>query len=152
MKLSQNFSLDEFLRSQTASRHGIDMAPPDWVLKNLQRLVDTCLQPLRDHVGASVNISSGYRPRLLNSLIGGSETSAHMRGEACDFTVTGMDPFDTAQLIVELDLPFDQVINEFGAWVHWGLAEELRSEQLTAYKKNGKTVYTFGIKRIEDLI
>jgi zinc D-Ala-D-Ala carboxypeptidase len=152
MKLSNNFTLEEFLRSQTAARHGIDMTPPDWVLENLQRLVDGCLQPLRDQVKASVNVSSGFRPLDLNSLIGGSKTSEHINGNACDFTITGWAPFETSELIVELGLPFDQVIHEFGAWVHWGMADILRSEKLTAYKDaRHKTRYTHGLHRIPDL-
>jgi hypothetical protein len=151
MKLSKNFTLEEFLRSQTATRHGIDMTPPDWVLENLQRLVDGCLQPLRDHVKASVNVSSGFRPEALNSLINGSKTSEHRNGNACDFTITGWPPFETAELVVELELPFDQVILEFSSWVHLGVADILRGEKLTAYKDGTKTRYSHGILRIEDL-
>jgi len=151
-KLSKNFTLEEFLRSQTATRHGIDMTPPPDVLENLQRLVDTGLQPLREHVGAAVNISSGFRPVDLNSLIGGSSTSQHVNGNAVDFTITGWQPFETSELIVELGLPFDQIIHEFGAWVHWGMADILRSEKLTAYKDaRHKTRYTTGLHRIPDL-
>jgi hypothetical protein len=151
MKLSKNFTLEEFLRSQTAARHGIDMTPPDEVLDNLQRLVDTGLQPLRDHVGRSINVSSGFRPPELNSKIGGSKTSEHVNGNAVDFTITGWHPFETAELIVALELPIDQVIHEFGVWVHWGMRDILRGELLTAYKEDGKTRYTVGIHRMEDL-
>lgn len=152
MKLSKNFSLEEFLVSQTAVRHGLDMTPPEHVIENLQRLVTTGLQPLRDHVGAGIYINSGYRPPDLNSLIGGSRTSEHMNGNAADIRVTGWPPYEAAQLIVELGLPFDQVIQEFGSWVHWGMADILRSEQLTAYKDaRNKTRYANGIHRIPDL-
>lgn len=151
MQLSTNFSLDEFLVSQTATRHGIDMMPSSLVLHNLQVLVSTCLQPLRDEVGKGIFISSGFRPLELNTRIGGSKTSAHVQGGAADLKVTGQSPYDTCKLIVKMELPFDQVIHEFGRWVHLGIADVLRAEQLTAYKKEGKTRYVFGIKRIEDL-
>lgn len=151
MRLSKNFTLEEFLVSQTAVRHGIDMTPPPDVLENLQRLVTDCLQPLRDEVGAGIFISSGFRPLELNTRIGGSKTSAHMRGDAADLKVTRQLPFETSELILAMELPFDQVIHEFGVWVHWGMADILRSEQLTAYKKDGKTKYVTGIIRIEDL-
>lgn len=151
MRLSKNFTLEEFLVSQTAVRHGIDMTPPPDVLENLQRLVTDCLQPLRDEVGAGIFISSGFRPLELNTRIGGSKTSAHMRGDAADLKVTRQLPFETSELILAMELPFDQVIHEFGVWVHWGMANILRSEQLTAYKKDGKTKYVTGIIRIEDL-
>lgn len=151
MRLSRNFSLEEFLKSQTAVRHCINMTPPPWVLENLQRLVDTGLQPLRDHVGAVITISSGYRPEELNNRIGGSPTSEHVSGNAVDFTINGWTPLKTALLIVELGLPFDQLIHEFGAWVHWGMADTLRGEQLTAYKDGASTRYALGLQGIEDL-
>jgi len=150
MRLSKNFTLDEFLVSQTATRHDIDMTPPDWVMDNLQRLVTGCMQPLRDETGP-IFISSGFRPPELNEKIGGSKTSAHMRGDATDFKVLNQSPFETCELIIAMGLPFDQVIHEFGRWVHLGVADILRAEQLTAYKKDGKTRYSHGILRMEDL-
>ena len=87
----------------------------------------------------------------LNDAIGGSKTSAHMRGDAADLKVINQTPYETAELIVELRLPFDQVIHEFGCWVHIGVSDMLRGEKLTAYKKEGKTRYINGIMRIEDL-
>lgn len=150
MKLSKNFSLEEFLVSQTATRHGIDMTPPDWVIDNLGRLVKGCLQPLRDEAGP-IFVSSGYRPPDLNLKIGGSKTSAHMTGDAADLKVINQSPFDTSELIVAMELPFDQVIHEFGRWVHLGVADILRGEKLTAYKMAGKTKYTHGIIKISDL-
>ncbi len=152
MRLSKNFTLDEFLLSQTAERHGIDMTPNDEVIGNLQELVDTCLQPLRDEVGVGIYISSGFRPLELNGRIGGSKTSAHIDGRAADLTVTGQTPYETCNLIVEMKLPVDQIIQEFGKWVHLGIADILRNQLLTAYKSDGKTKYVFGIQRIEDLI
>lgn len=151
MRLSKNFTLEEFLISQTATRHGIDMTPSDFVKHNLEELCVTCLQPLRDEVGVGIYISSGFRPLELNGRIGGSKTSAHITGSASDFRVTNQTPFETATLIVEMGLPFDQVIQEFGRWVHLGIADILRGEKLTAYKDDGKTVYTHGIHQIADL-
>ena len=145
MRLSKNFSLEEFLVSQTATRHGIDMTPPEEVITNLQRLVTGCLQPLRDEVGVGIYISSGFRPLELNNKIGGSLTSQHMQGNAADLKVSGQTPFDTCELIVAMNLPFDQVIHEFGRWVHLGVDDVLRGEKLTAYKENGRTRYVTGI-------
>ena len=152
MRLSKNFTLEEFLVSQTAERHGIDMHPPELIVDNLRRLVTSGLQPLRDEVGVGIFISSGWRPHELNTLIGGSITSAHPRGEAADFKVIGMTPFDTCKLIVAMELPFDQVIHEFSKWVHFGIADILRGEQLTAYRKDGKTRYVNRIVRLEELM
>lgn len=153
MILSKNFTLEEFLVSQTASRHGIDMEPSDFIIHNIQELVTTCLQPLRDEAGGGIFISSGFRPAELNSRIGGSKTSAHVLGNAADLKVSGQTPFQTAMLIVEMKLPFDQVIHEFGRWVHLGIADILRGEELTAYKDaRNKTRYALGIHTIPDLL
>ncbi len=152
MRISKNFSLDEFLVSQTAERFGIDMYPPELIVDNIKNLVRACLQPLRDECGP-IYISSGYRPLELNTRIGGSKTSAHIRGEATDFRVARMTPFEVCELVVAMELPFDQIILEFppNGWSHLGVADILRGEQLTAYRKDGKVRYVNGIIRMEDL-
>lgn len=152
MRLTKSFHLDEFLVSQTAERNGIDMTPPPEVVQNLIRLCGDVLQPLRDAVKKPVVISSGYRPLLLNQLIGGSITSAHMTGRAADFTIPGLTPLVVCQIIVELQLDYDQVIHEFGRWVHVGVAETPRHESLTAYRKGGRTHYVHGIKTMEEVM
>lgn len=149
MKLSDNFTLDEFLVSQTAERTGIDMTPSQLVIGNLRLLVESCLQPLREECGP-LYISSGFRPVELNTKIGGSQTSQHCNGNAADFKVIGMTPYDTCLKIIEMELPFDQVIHEFGRWVHLGVADTLRGEQLTAHKLHGKTQYVVGIIKMEE--
>ena len=150
MRLSKNFTLDEFTQSQTAERFGIDMHPPEIIVDNIRNLVKACLQPLRDEAGP-IYISSGFRALELNTRIGGSKTSAHVQGNAVDFSVTNMTPFDVCELIVAMELPIDQVIHEFGRWTHMGVADILRGEQLTAYRKDGKVRYVNGIIRMEDL-
>jgi len=150
MRLSKNFSLGEFLVSQTAERFGIDMHPPEIIVDNIRMLVKSCLQPLRDESGP-IYISSGFRPLELNTRIGGSKTSAHVKGNAVDFSVTNMKPFDVCELIVAMELPYDQVIHEFGRWTHLGVADILRGQQLTAYRKEGKVRYVNDIIRMEDL-
>lgn len=152
--ISQNFALKEFLVSQTATRHGIDMTPPPEIVLNIRRLVTTVMQPLRDVVGPLL-ISSGYRPEDLNSLIGGSKTSAHRFGCATDFYSNHYSPLDLCNKIVELDLPFDQVIHEFGDWVHVGIRwdnKPIRKELLTTYKVGTTTHYVRGLVAMEDLV
>jgi len=150
MRLSENFRLEEFLLSQTATRHGIDMTPTEKVIQRIQVLVDSCLQPLRDSLGATLYISSGFRPMALNQLIGGSVTSAHQFGEAADFQVAGFTPLEVCLRVVELELPFDQVIHEFGQWTHLGIAKKPRGELLTAYRSGGRVNYSWGLKPMDD--
>ena len=150
-QISENFTLDEFLISQTAERHGISMTPTRQVAINIRRLVETCLQPLREALDTPIVISSGYRPQELNTLIGGSDTSAHMMGRAADFRAIGMSPYEVCEKVVELDLPFDQVIHEFGRWVHLGIAQHNRKEALTAYRADGRTRYVNGLFTMHEL-
>jgi len=149
VRLTENFELDEFLVSQTATRHGIDMTPPQTVIDNLRNVCIHVLQPLRVEVQKPIRISSGYRPPILNEMIGGSKTSAHRFGRATDFTVIGMSPFETVETIIELDLVYDQVIHEFGQWVHIGIAEIPRQEILTALRENGETRYVRGLQETD---
>lgn len=151
MKLTDNFYLYEFLRSQTAARHDITMDPPIEVIDNLRRLCVDILQPLRNTIALPMTISSGYRPPELNGLIGGSTTSAHMYGRAADIIVNGRTPLEVAQTIRDMELPYDQVIHEFGQWVHVGIPKEednARLQELTAYKKGGRTRYDLGLRSV----
>ena len=151
MQLSSNFSLHEFMVSQTAERKGIDMTPDDLIISNLTTLCQDVLQPIRDAAGMPISISSGYRPIALNVAIGGSKTSAHMYGRAADFQIHGMGPFTACNLIASLDIEFDQLIHEFGRWIHIGIATTNRHQLLTAYKAKGKTKYVEGIHQMEEL-
>lgn len=154
-RLSKNFYLDEFTLSQTAVRYGIAVEIPldSELHRNIQRLVNGVLQPVRDALGP-VFVTSGYRPRDLNFLIGGSESSQHTQALAADFKVAGYSPLDVCEWIGEhLPFAFDQLIHEFGRWVHVSVAPEgiaPRNERLTAYRrKDGKTVYVPGLHPIE---
>ncbi|MCA3180941.1 MAG: D-Ala-D-Ala carboxypeptidase family metallohydrolase [Burkholderiaceae bacterium] len=148
MNLSPNFTLDELLLSQTATRRGIDNTPTATIIAELQRLAQTILQPLRDHLGRPVVVSSGYRSPALNRAVGGAQNSDHMYGRAADITVPGLKPRDVALTIVELRLPFRQCIVEGGRWVHVSIGDssvEPRREQLTAVFGPGGTQYLMGI-------
>ena len=159
-QLAKNFTLDEFTRSQTATRHNIPMHVEEGseVYKNLSRLAGT-LQLIRDHFG-SVIITSGYRPLALNKRIGGSKNSAHIYGLAADIIVPGKTPFEVATWIANSSLKYDQLIHEYGKWVHVALphpSNYCRQQNLTAYKKprligSPKTAYIKGIHKMENLI
>lgn len=151
MNLSNNFRLVEFLVSQTAERQGISMSADVQIVSNLTKLCETVLQPIRDAADSPISISSGYRPPELNEAIGGSKTSAHMRGMAADFQIHGLSPHDACQMIAELDIDFDQLIHEYGRWIHIGIADTNRHQLLTAYKSKGKTAYVGGIHLMERL-
>lgn len=116
----KHFSLHEFTRSDTAQRNAIDNTPPTGAIDNLSALVDNVLDPLREAWGAPIDVTSGYRCPRLNKAVGGSPTSQHMTGQAAD--ITAGSPVDNRrlfQMILDLGLPFDQLIDERGfSWIH----------------------------------
>lgn len=123
MRLSKNFVLSEFTKSDLAVRFGLDNTPTDDALRNLQNLVDFVLQPIADHF-KKVIVRSGYRSPKVNQKAGGAENSQHMKGEAGDIEVPGVSNYDLA-VWIEKNLEFDQLILEFytsgipdSGWVH----------------------------------
>ena len=146
MNLSKNFTLSELLQSQTATRKNIEeqFQPSQTVVENLKKLCEHVLQPLRDHIGKSIRVTSGYRCKRLNKAIGGSVTSQHSEGKAVDIEVDGFTNEELFNFIVNLKLPFDQMILEFppNGWIHISYDDKRnRKEKLIATKKGGKTIY-----------
>ena len=151
MILSKNFALNEFTKSVSAIRNGIDNEPTKEHIRNIQLLVKFVLQPLREALGSPIRITSGYRSEGLNKLIKGSKRSQHCKGQAADiqFKVDGvMDNKLIWEKVIELQLPFDQMINEFEfSWIHISYNHEHnRKSMLEAYKENGRTKYKYYIQ------
>lgn len=151
-QLSKNFSLAEMTHSNTAISKGLDNTPSAEIIANLQILIDNVLQPIRDKLGKSIKINSGYRSPAVNASVGGSITSDHCKGQAADIEVAGMANGDLAKWIVE-NFKFTQIILEFytqgipdSGWVHVSYdPNNLKCQVLTAVKQNAKTVYLNGI-------
>ena len=147
MRLSKNFTLQEYTKSQTATRRGLDNTPGEEHLAKAKSLFENVVQKVRDHFGVTV-INSGYRGPALNTAVGGSSNSQHCKGEAVDIECPGTSNYDVAKWI-ENNLDFDQLILEFitlgipdSGWVHVSYKSEgNRKQSLTAMKENGKTVY-----------
>ena len=148
MKLSENFSLVELTKSQTAERKGIDNTPSTEHQENLKSLCTRILQPVRDHFNRVVSVSSGYRSEELCLAIGSKTTSQHAKGEAADFEIFGLSNKELADWINE-NLDYDQLILEYwkkedpnSGWGHCSYnSDENRKQYLRAYKENGKTKY-----------
>ena len=145
MKLSENFNLNEFTASETATRKGIDNTPPPVVTEKLRMLAAT-LEQVRSLLGNnSIRISSGFRCLALNRAIGSGDLSAHTLGYAVDFTCPGFGtPKEVANKIAESPIKFDQLIYE-GTWIHLSVDPRNRREVLTAHFGKGKTSYTKGM-------
>ena len=148
MKLTENFSLNELTKSQTAERKGIDNTPSAEHQENLKSLCEMVLQPIRDHFGQVVSISSGYRSPELCVAIGSSTKSQHASGCAADFEIFGVSNKELADWINE-NLTYDQLILEYwnesdpnSGWVHCSFTlNGNRKQYLRAYKENGSTKY-----------
>lgn len=143
MKLGKHFTLEEMTRSQAAARRGLDNSPNSNQLESMKALVRNILDPLREALGRPVNINSGFRSEAVNKAVGGAASSQHRFGEAADIVVPGMTVEQLVARIRALKLPFDQVIDEFGSWVHVSYGPRQRRQVLRARRAtNGQTTYT----------
>lgn len=140
------FTLKELCKSEIARRKGIDNTPGATEEANLIALVNNILDPLRNALGKPIIVTSGYRCPKLNKAVGGAASSQHMKGQAADIeahTRKREDNKKLFELIRSLNLPFDQLINEFDYdWIHVSFGPLNRRKVLAATKKNGKTIYT----------
>ena len=147
MAFAPHFSEQELTFSQTATRLGIDNSIPDELRGNLEKL-SWYLEEIRGKINSPIIVSSGFRCETLNDEIGGSHTSAHMKGLAADINVHGVSPLEFANFIAESMKGYDQIIHEYGRWVHVGLSDTPRGEKLTAMRENGHTVYKPGFLEV----
>jgi hypothetical protein len=138
MRLTPNFALEEFTRSQTAARHDIDNTPSGEVISNLIR-VSRLLEDIRSMFdNRPIHISSGYRCPELNQRVGGSPKSQHLTGSAVDFTIQGVPLNEIMDTIIASGLPYDQLIHEFSSWIHCSVpnyGEEPRRQALIIDKE-----------------
>ena len=140
-KISKNFSLQEFEKSDTATRLGIDNKIKSEEIKdNIKELVENILQPLRDRWGEPLFINSGYRCIQLNKAVGGVPTSQHCIGQASDIGCT--DPYALAKLAKMMRLDYDQMIL-YPSFVHFSYQKEGRNR--------GQVLYSSKWKRRKDI-
>lgn len=110
------FVFEQFFRSDVAEACGIDNIPDvrrsQLIRGNIILLVDHVLDPIREHVGLPVIITSGFRCPALNELVGGKGSSQHLTGQAADFTILGMMVREYKELAYWCadNLDFDQLI------------------------------------------
>ena len=152
MKLSEHLDLSEVVRSESAKRNGISNMPTPEHIANFKLLAEKVFEPIRNHFRCPIHISSGYRSKELNAVIGGSATSQHCSGEAIDIDMDGSpNGVSNADVFnhIKDNLAFDQLIWEFGSdsnpdWVHvsYESSGKQRKQILKAKRVNGKTVYT----------
>lgn len=154
MNLSKHFTLSEMTRSEAATRLGVANTPPPEAVEALKALCENVLEPLRVAMGKPMRVNSGYRGPEANKAVGGSSSSQHCKGEAADIEFDGFDNKKLAQKIIDMKLPFDQLILEFykpgdpnSGWVHVSHKKggKQRGEVIRAIKEDGKTKYVPGL-------
>ena len=112
--MNLNFSISELCKTS----HKVNNVPTLKEIDNLLNLIFYCLQPLRDKLQKPILITSGYRSEALNKIVGGKYNSQHLKGQACDFKVSGMTINQIIDFIRKNNIEFDQLINEYDKWVH----------------------------------
>lgn len=150
MKLTENFSLAELIKSQVAERKGIPNNPSSDHITNLKKLAESVLQPLRNHYESPVIITSGYRCPELSVIINSSIDSQHCKGQAADLEIIGTSNHDVF-LWIKHNLDFDQLILEFwkgedepnSGWIHVSyVGKKNRKQSLRAFRdEEGKVKY-----------
>jgi hypothetical protein len=150
MKISEHLDLSEVTRSETAKRKGVSNEPTPEHLENFKKLAENVFEPIRNHFGVPIHISSGYRSKALNAAVGGSATSDHCHGRAIDIDMDGATSGVTNNQIfhwIKDNLKFKQLIAEFPekgklGWVHVAYGEGLNKNEILIATKNGtKTSY-----------
>jgi len=150
MRLSPHFTLAQFLRSETAKKNEINNTPSAKAIKNL-KILAVELEKVRALLKRPIVITSGYRCKALNTVVGGSETSQHMQGLAVDFLCKRYgSPYRICKRIAESDIEFDQLIHEYGIsrsdqWIHLSFGPKKRRQVLTIWTAKG--FYKKGLHR-----
>jgi zinc D-Ala-D-Ala carboxypeptidase len=127
----------------TTTSTGLDNTPTPEVNAALQALNTNILQPITIAFG-KIGITSGYRSPAVNTAIGGSTTSQHMKGQAVDFTkVASGRPLSEVFEFIATRLDFDQAIWEKGddgnpRWIH------VSYNNSPGAKQRGKLLRFFG--------
>ncbi|SFK41256.1 D-Ala-D-Ala carboxypeptidase family metallohydrolase [Caulobacter sp. UNC279MFTsu5.1] len=131
-QLSEHFSLAELTVSENARRLGLSNTPPPDILKRLTTTAEHMERVRALLLGQAIHVSSAYRSPAVNRAAGGAKASAHMSGWAVDFTCPDFGPpLLVARRIALSGLAFDQLIHEFGRWVHISFDPDNRGQVLT---------------------
>ena len=132
-KLSEHFSLDEMIYSETAVSHHIDNMPNETETENLKYLCEKILEPLRQHFGV-VRINSGFRCPKLNQRIGGVGNSQHQFGQAADIRCSNKDIARKYFSFITVHCIYDQLLFEYNRcgifWIHVSLRRDEKNRRM----------------------
>lgn len=128
-----NFTLKEFIESETATEKKIDNIPDFDEVFRLHDLIKNVVQPLRTLYGKPIEVKSGYRSPELNKAVGGATNSQHMEGNSVDISTGTKKGNKKLFELIRMYLKFDQVIDEKDyTWIHvsWVGEKENRNQVL----------------------
>ena len=148
-RFSKHVSWKEGTHSNTALRRGLDNTPNEDQIKCMKEIAEDLFEPLREWVGGPIKINSFFRGEPVNTAIGGSTRSQHMKGQALDLDDTfGHKTNAEMYHFIKDNLDFDQLIWEFGDdknpnWIHVSyVTHRPNRKKLTIAKRiDGKTRY-----------
>ena len=118
LKITEHFTVEEFLASPTAVRHNLTLTPNPRVFSNLTNLCVHVLEPARCKLGKPIIVTSGYRSQSLNRLVGGSPTSFHLSGRAADIVAPSGEHNRLFNILAEL--PHVELI-DYKTFIHVAL-------------------------------
>ena len=146
MQLSKNFTLEQLIKSDTAVRRRIleQGNPSQETVYNLTNLCENILEPLEFAFTKPLRINSGYRCLRLNIAVGGARYSQHVEGKAVDITCAAATNEMIIKAVLNFGIEFDQMIDEFGSWVHISYNQGKNRKQVlrATHDTNGKTIYS----------
>lgn len=140
MRLTSHFNLDEFLTSDAADHYKLSNEPTPQHLEHLQ-ITATGMEQVRAVFGRPIVISSAYRSPAVNAKVGGTPTSDHPNGWACDFHVAGFSDYEVALRLASSEVKFDQLIYEKGRCVHISFNPRMRGQVLSQPGHPGSPVF-----------
>jgi hypothetical protein len=116
LRISPNFYWEE---ATVTSQRGLDNTPPMVVIPSLVMVFNEQMEQIRELLGCPIHINSAFRSLEVNTAVGGAATSQHMKGQAVDWTpMKEVGLKEAYDAILASDIVFDQLIYEFGSWIH----------------------------------
>lgn len=152
MRITPHFTLSEMTKSQTALRLGLDNDPDSDGIASLRALCEQVLEPIREHYDRPVIVTSGFRALAVNKAIGSRATSQHIKGEAADIEIPGVDNLEIYYWVAA-NLDFDQLILEYysgepsSGWVHVSHVRRSNRKQTLRIDKSGVTRETLPVTK-----
>ena len=145
-RVSKHISYKEATHSDTAKKYKIANKPSSEEIENMELLAEKVFEPLREWVGEPIRVNSMFRSPELNSALKGAPRSSHMKGQAFDITsMGGKTNLEMFHYIIE-NLPFDQLIWEYGAepkWLHVSYVNEKENRGQVLVTKRAGVYHTW---------